>query len=176
MYRIHFHFPFLKWEIITYVKCEYFDWSNYLFLSSTGANFTDAWVSQAATATATGAVLSPHQDGHDDWDDEGRPDSGMSGGRYDDDEVDDEEAEEDAEYLDQETVDEFEDRVLNKRAAKVKISHLTSQISFPYMLNLMKFWRRYLRLKTIDTNSKFNFVSTFIAWALPLTLNISVNS
>ena len=87
----------------------------------------------------------------------------MSGGRYNDDEVDDEEAEEDAEYLDQETVDEFEDRVLNKRAAKVKISHLTSQISFPYMLNLMKFWRRYLRLKTIDTNSKFNFVSTFIA-------------
>ena len=55
----------------------------------------------------------------------------MSGGRYDDDddEVDEEEAEEDAEYLDQETVDEFEDRVLNKRAAKVKISQLTSQIS-----------------------------------------------
>ena len=38
---------------------------------STGADFTDAWVSQAATATATGAVLSPHQD----WDDGGRPDS-----------------------------------------------------------------------------------------------------
>ena len=65
---------------------------------STGADFTDAWVSQAATATATGAVISPHQDGHDDWDDGGRPDSGMSCGRYDDadDEVDEEEAEEDA--------------------------------------------------------------------------------
>ena len=33
----------------------------------------------------------------------------------------------------------------------------------PYMLNLMKFWLRYLRLKTIDTTSKFNFISTFIA-------------
>ena len=58
----------------------------------------------------------------------------MSGGRYNDDEVDDEEAEEDAEYLDQETVDEFEDRVLNKRAAKVKISQLTSQISLTIFL------------------------------------------
>ena len=33
----------------------------------------------------------------------------------------------------------------------------------PYMLNLMNFWPRYLRLKTIDTTSKFNFDSTFIA-------------
>ena len=33
----------------------------------------------------------------------------------------------------------------------------------PYMLNLMKFWLRYLRLKTSDTTSKFNFDSTFIA-------------
>ena len=33
----------------------------------------------------------------------------------------------------------------------------------PYMLNLMNFWLRYLRLKTIDTTSKFNFISTFIA-------------
>ena len=31
------------------------------------------------------------------------------------------------------------------------------------MLNLMNFWLRYLRLKTIDTTSKFNFDSTFIA-------------
>ena len=46
----------------------------------------------------------------------------MSGGRYDDDDDDDvDEEEEDAEYHDQETVDEFEDRVLNKRAAKVKV-------------------------------------------------------
>ena len=27
----------------------------------------------------------------------------------------------------------------------------------------MNFWLRYLRLKTIDTTSKFNFDSTFIA-------------
>ena len=119
---------------------------------STGADFTDAWVSQAATATATGAVLSPHQDGHDDWDVGGRPDSGMSGGRYDDDdddEVDEEEAEEDAEYLDQETVDEFEDRVLNKRAAKVKISQLTSQIS------LTIFFQLHFRMRKLfeDRNS-----------------------
>ena len=88
---------------------------------STGADFTDAWVSQAATATATGAVLSPHQD----WDDGGRPHSGMSGGRYDDDDVDEEEAE----YLDQETVDEFDDKVLNKIAAKVKIALLIIEFS-----------------------------------------------
>ena len=31
-------------------------------------------------------------------------------------------------------------------------------------------------LKTINTTSKFNFVSTFIAWALPITLNILVIS
>ena len=89
---------------------------------STGADFTDAWVSQAATATATGAVLSPHQD----WDDGGRPHSGMSGGRYDD---DDDVDEEEAEYLDQETVDEFDDKVLNKIAAKVKIALLIIEFS-----------------------------------------------
>ena len=71
-----------------------------------GADFTDAWVSQAANVTAT-----------EDWDDM-RPDSGMSGGRYSEDE-DDNQEEEDAEYQDQETVEQFEDRVLNKRAAKV---------------------------------------------------------
>ena len=32
---------------------------------------------------------------------------------------DEEEEEEDGEYMDQETVEQFEDRVLNKRAAKV---------------------------------------------------------
>mgnify|MGYP006975527795 FL=1 len=36
---------------------------------------------------------------------------------YSDDE--EEEEEEDGEYMDQETVEQFEDRVLNKRAAKV---------------------------------------------------------
>jgi len=84
-----------------------------------GADFTDAWVSQAANATATGAALYPHQN-TDDWD-EARPDSGMSGGRYseEDDDGGDDEEEEDEEYMDQETVDEFEDRVLNKRAAKL---------------------------------------------------------
>merc|ERR1711862_871262 len=49
-----------------------------------------------------------------------RPDSGMSGGDtrgYSDEE--EEEEEEDGDYMDQETVDEFEDRVLNKRAAKL---------------------------------------------------------
>ena len=50
----------------------------------------------------------------------------------------------------------------------------------PYMLNLMKFWLRYLRLKTMDTISKIDCSSTFY-WlfrnqALSLTLNISVNS
>ena len=70
-----------------------------------GGDFTDAWVSQAANVTAT-----------EDWEDM-RPDSGMSGGRYSDEE--DQEEEEDGEYLDQETVEQFEDRVLNKRAGKV---------------------------------------------------------
>ena len=84
-----------------------------------GSDFTDAWVSQVA-------ALPPHQ-GTEDWDDDVRPDSGMSG-HYDDrdDDDDDEEEEEEGgeengEYLDQETVEQFEDRVLNKRAAKVGV-------------------------------------------------------
>ena len=85
-----------------------------------GADFTDAWVSQAANATATGAALYPHQN-NDDWD-EARPDSGMSGGRYsEEDEGGDDDEEEDEEYMDQETVEQFEDRVRSKRAAKVNI-------------------------------------------------------
>ena len=74
-------------------------------LPGAGADFTDQWVSQAAAAE------------HDnDWDqDDMRPDSGMSGGRDSDDEDD-----EGGEYLDQETVEQFEDRVLNKRAGKVR--------------------------------------------------------
>ena len=43
---------------------------------------------------------------------------------YSDDE--EEEEEEDGEYMDQETVEQFEDRVLNKRAAKVKRKHILS--------------------------------------------------
>lgn len=84
-----------------------------------GSDFTDAWVSQVA-------ALPPHQ-GTEDWDDDVRPDSGMSG-HYDDrdDDDDDEEEEEEGgeengEYLDQETVEQFEDRVLNKRAAKLQL-------------------------------------------------------
>ena len=42
----------------------------------------------------------------------------FSGGRYSDGE--DEEEEEDGEYQDEETVEQFEDRVLNKRAGKVE--------------------------------------------------------
>ena len=85
-----------------------------------GSDFTDAWVSQVA-------ALPPHQ-ASEDWDDDVRPDSGMSG-NYDDhvqdDDDDDEEEEEggdeNGEYMDQETVEQFEDRVLNKRAAKVTL-------------------------------------------------------
>ena len=86
--------------------------------AQTDADFTDAWVSQAATATAAGAVVNNvHHDDDDHWDnDDIRPDSGMSGGQDDDEE---EEYNEDDEYMDQETVEQFEDRVLNKRAAKV---------------------------------------------------------
>ena len=83
-----------------------------------GSDFTDAWVSQVAAL--------PPQQAAEDWDDDVRPDSGMSGNyddRDDDDDDDDDEegdvAEENGEYLDQETVEQFEDRVLNKRAAKV---------------------------------------------------------
>ena len=68
------------------------------------------------------AALPPHQ-AAEDWEDDVRPDSGMSGGHYDDDDDEDEEEEgeegENGEYLDEETVEQFEDRVLNKRAAKV---------------------------------------------------------
>ena len=82
-----------------------------------GADFTDAWVSQVA-------ALPPHQ-AAEDWEDDVRPDSGMSGGHYDDDDDEDDEEEgeegENGEYLDEETVEQFEDRVLNKRAAKVRI-------------------------------------------------------
>merc|ERR1719297_771438 len=45
-----------------------------------------------------------------EWDDGPRPDSGMSGGRYSDGEDEDQE---------EETVEQFEDRVLNKRAGKL---------------------------------------------------------
>jgi len=86
-----------------------------------GSDFTDAWVSQVA-------ALPPHQ-ATEDWDDDVRPDSGMSGNydepdHDDDDEEEEEEdegGEENGEYMDQETVEQFEDRVLNKRAAKVDI-------------------------------------------------------
>jgi len=85
-----------------------------------GSDFTDAWVSQVAAL--------PPQQAAEDWDDDVRPDSGMSGNyddRDDDDDDDDDEegdvAEENGEYLDQETVEQFEDRVLNKRAAKLQL-------------------------------------------------------
>ena len=49
----------------------------------------------------------------------------------------------------------------------------------PWSLNLMKFWLRYLRLKSIESTSKISFSSTFY-WlfengALSSTLNNSVN-
>ena len=56
-----------------------------------------------------------------------RPDSGMSGRdspEEEDEQQQEEEEEEDAEYQDDETVEQFEDRVLNKRAAKVRVSQL----------------------------------------------------
>jgi len=87
-------------------------------------DFTDQWVSQAATATATGAALPPprtpaHEP--DDWEDN-RPAS-VNDGRItpEDDDYEEEEEEEEGEneYLDEETVEQFEDRVLNKRAAQL---------------------------------------------------------
>ena len=42
----------------------------------------------------------------------------------------------------------------------------------PNMLNLMKFWLRYLMLKTIDTPSKFNFISTLLFRKLSLAFNL----
>jgi len=88
-------------------------------------DFTDQWVSQAATATATGAALPPprtpaHEP--DDWEDN-RPPS-VNDGRVtpeDEEEYEEEDEEEEGEneYLDEETVEQFEDRVLNKRAAQL---------------------------------------------------------
>jgi len=82
-------------------------------------DFTDQWVSQAATATASGAALPPPQTPtHEtEWSSD-RPPSNMSGRVTPDDEQDEEEEEDDDnEYMDEETVEQFEDRVLNKRAA-----------------------------------------------------------
>jgi len=83
-------------------------------------DFTDQWVSQAATATASGVAIPPPQTPtHDrDWDNQ-RPDSNMSGRVSPEEEQEDEEDEEDNDYMDEETVEEFEDRVLNKRAAQL---------------------------------------------------------
>ena len=77
-------------------------------------------MSQAATATASGVAIPPPQTPtHDrDWDNQ-RPDSNMSGRVSPEEEQEDEEDEEDNDYMDEETVEEFEDRVLNKRAAQV---------------------------------------------------------
>jgi len=102
-------------------------------------DFTEAWVSQAATATASGAAIPPPQTPtHDnqDWDDM-RPDSGMSGRDTPEEEDDQqqEEEEEDAEYQDDETVEQFEDRVLNKRAAKLHFrlkNQLAEVVSLPF--------------------------------------------
>eukprot|EP00092_Neocalanus_flemingeri_P036157 GFUD01039368.1.p1 GENE.GFUD01039368.1~~GFUD01039368.1.p1 ORF type:complete len:1133 (-),score=374.75 GFUD01039368.1:308-3706(-) len=82
-------------------------------------DFTDQWVSQAATATASGAAIPPPQTPtHDrDWDND-RPASNMSGRVSPEEELEDED-DEDNEYMDEETVEEFEDRVLNKRAAQL---------------------------------------------------------
>lgn len=88
-------------------------------------DFTDQWVSQAANATATGDALPPPRTpAHEtDWE-EHRPASNC--GRVTPEEELEEEEEEDDnegdnEYLDEETVDEFEDRVLNKRAAQLHV-------------------------------------------------------
>ena len=89
-------------------------------------DFTDQWVSQAATATASGAALPPPQTPtHDrEWDTE-RPPSNMSG-RVSPEEEQEDEDDEDNEYMDEETVEQFEDRVLNKRAAQVYLVVLGS--------------------------------------------------
>jgi len=82
-------------------------------------DFTDQWVSQAATATASGAALPPPQTPtHDtEWNTD-RPASSMSGRvTPEDEQEDDDEEDDDNEYMDEETVEQFEDRVLNKRAA-----------------------------------------------------------
>jgi len=82
-------------------------------------DFTDQWVSQAATATASGAALPPPQTPthEQEWNND-RPPSSMSGRvSPEEDQEDEEEEDDDNEYMDEETVEQFEDRVLNKRAA-----------------------------------------------------------
>jgi len=83
-------------------------------------DFTDQWVSQAATATASGAALPPPQTPtHEtEWDNR-RPESNMSGRITPEEEQEEDDDEEDNEYMDEETVEQFEDRVLNKRASKL---------------------------------------------------------
>ena len=51
----------------------------------------------------------------------------MSGRVSPEEEQEDEEDEEDNDYMDEETVEEFEDRVLNKRAAQVGTHHFNSR-------------------------------------------------
>jgi len=85
------------------------------------ADFTDQWVSQAATATATGTALPPPQTPtHSHWGEEENhphlPDNQVDG---DDDYDDALDIEEDPEMQEDETIENFEDRVLNKRAAQL---------------------------------------------------------
>jgi len=84
------------------------------------ADFTDQWVSQAATATATGTAIPPPQtpthsmygdDHHNDDDDHHHEDFEDFPAEV--------EGEEDPEMLEDETIENFEDRVLNKRAAQL---------------------------------------------------------
>jgi len=80
------------------------------------ADFTDQWVSQAATATATGTAIPPPQTPtHSTWGDDDHQDH-----HEDYDEFPAEvEGEEDNEMQEDETIENYEDRVLNKRAAQL---------------------------------------------------------
>jgi len=103
-------------------------------------DFTDQWVAQAAGMAASGAAIPPPltpthpgmeeiealgprqlQEPEEEQNGQVRPRSRTQSEGHaleeEEEEEDEEEEEEEDEYLDEETVDEFEDRVLNKRAA-----------------------------------------------------------
>jgi len=77
------------------------------------SEYTDQWVSAAATETATGTAIPPPQTPmhNDDWDDDNNylEDDGDGEGEVEGDEM----------MGEDETIESFEDRVLNKRAAQL---------------------------------------------------------
>ena len=80
------------------------------------SEYTDQWVEQAATETATGTAIPPPQTPMhgDDWGNDND-----DGGNYLDDGMGDENIDGDEMMGEEETIESFEDRVLNKRAAQL---------------------------------------------------------